>query len=60
MRSPDVRTGHRFKHGMLELRTQLVLSGCNIHYLPPPRFRPRQPGVGDRFLISKSSLTLWL
>src|SRR6266581_3523916 len=22
------------KHGVLELRTQLTLSGCNIHYLP--------------------------
>lgn len=29
------------KHGLLELRTQLVLSGCNIHYLPLPTFRPR-------------------
>jgi hypothetical protein len=29
-------------HGMLELRTQLVLSGCNIDYRPLPHFRPRK------------------
>jgi hypothetical protein len=29
------------KHGLLEVRAQLVLSGCNIHYLPLPNFRPR-------------------
>lgn len=29
------------KHGLIELRVQLVLSGCNIHYLPLSNFRPR-------------------
>jgi hypothetical protein len=31
-----------FKHGRLEVRVRLVLSGCHIHYLPLPTFRPRR------------------
>ncbi len=29
------------KHGLLELRVQLVLQGPDIHYLPLPSFRPQ-------------------
>lgn len=29
-----------FKHGLLEVRVQLILSGCDIHYLPLANFRP--------------------
>ena len=36
------RDSDGLKHGLLELRVQLVLSGCNIHYRPLPRFRPRR------------------
>lgn len=30
------------KHGLLELRVQLVLQGPDIHYLPLPSFRPQR------------------
>lgn len=30
------------KHGLLELRVQLVLQGPDIHYVPLPNFRPRR------------------
>jgi hypothetical protein len=30
------------KHGLLELRVQLVLQGRDVHYLPLRTFRPRQ------------------
>jgi hypothetical protein len=30
------------KHGLLELRVQLVLSGCDIDYRPLSNFRPRR------------------
>lgn len=30
------------RHGLLELRVQLVLQGPHIHYIPLPSFRPRR------------------
>ena len=33
------RDGNGLKHGLFVLNTQLVLSGCNVHYLPRLRGR---------------------